>query len=629
MNCENVRDKLIDLAYGELAPPAASAITDHLAGCPQCRAELDKLRLARRALRRRRANEPAAPVVESDRFSETGDEKRVHPLRRWLAGAAAAAAILAAAIGVWLLLEKTTEPVKAAGPVEITRLNVSLTIMSEPENWPNYYQPRAEQGKAVQMRSQAAQFQRPSYIRGWQGLALVRDQRLVKNLKKGTTEVRFTDVPSGILPDTVRLRSLDRPGKLNILEQNYQYDLASTWAILHKYVDETITVAFQDAPAVSGRLLSFDGGTLVLQPAGEGPRSVTRDEVLAIRFAKLPDGLLSKPTLMWKLRNTAEDRQQFEVAYLTEGLKWRADYVLKLEVAQGRASRKRKGAGGLQLPEIVDTASLVGYATVTNNSGVTYKDAQLKLMAGDVNLIRPPAMLMYDWAVGGAVTEPGGGAGGFQEKSFFEYHLYTLGRPTTLRNAETKQIQLVSGSGIKLTRGYVYDPTVNSTAARVVSEFKNSEENGLGKPLPKGVIRLYAPDPEGIDTYVAQTSIDHTPKNEKIRLPWGYAFDIACSYKQTAYRRSGDDRYRKFRYDVRNHKDYDVTVTVIVRLPKSTYKANCLRAGKDYPWHIREVGIIEVELPVKANSAESIEFSYRHNNSSGGGLKSQWDKGRE
>ena len=216
---------------------------------------------------------------------------------------------------------------------------------------------------------------------------------------------------------------------------------------------------------------------------------------------------------------------------------------------------------------------------------------------------------------------------GFKEKSFFEYHLYTLGRRTTIRSAETKQIELVSGSGMKLRRGYVYDRQVNATAARVVSELFNSEENGLGRPLPKGVVRLCAPGPDGLQSYVSQTNIDHTPKDEKLRFNWSYAFDIACSAKQIGYRRrSTYDHYEKWQYYLRNRKDHGVTITVIARVPASTYQGNCTRGGEDYPWHVRKVGWVEIDVPVKANSTTKVDFAYRYNYRTGGGLKSPHDE---
>jgi hypothetical protein len=494
----------------------------------------------------------------------------------------------------------------------------------------------------------------------WRGMALIRDQRVVRRLPKGATEVAFTDVPSGILPDTVRLRSLDRPDGLTILEQNYQYDLASASAVLRKYVGKPVTAVFRkDDRPVSGTLLSFDARSLVIRPDGQGPRTITREELSGIDFPKLPAGLLSRPTLLWRLANQAASEQQFEVAYLTHGLTWRADYVLKLHPAArggvgnvGRAGgvgvaggaktqaavaaadasadvggKQMHGAGGPRaatkpsaIEDITDTADLVGYATVNNSSGVTYEQAQLKLMAGDVNLIKPPTALLTDlcelWNRNG--PDPGRPAPAMTEKSFFEYHLYTVTRPTTIRNEETKQIEMVSGSGLKLRRGYVFYAGEGVAAPRVVSELMNSQANGLGKPLPKGTVRLYAPDPEGQETFVAATEIDHTPKDEKLRLRWGYAFDIACEWTQTADEDRGADHARTWEFDLRNHKGRGVNVTLLVPAQFSTYRAEC----KGFRWHVREVGLVEIDVPLPAGASAAVIWNYRWNDTSGGGLKS-------
>jgi len=515
---------------------------------------------------------------------------------------------------VWMFHESTTPPVYGeVGDPVITRTGVSLTIMSRPEDFREFRDAQQVRRSNAQITMQTDGMNDFLMARRiWPGLALVRDQRLVRRLKKGLTEIRFTGVPSGILPDTVRLRGLDHPQGMAILEQNYQYDLASAAAVLKRYVDEKITIAFKDSrKPVSGVLMSFDDRTLVVRISGEDVRNIERAHIRSIAFANLPAGMLTRPTLVWGLENRAAAKQKFEVAYLTHGLEWRADYILKLKPAAEAPDPK----GG-----ITDTADLVGYATVTNRSGVTYENAELKLMAGDVNLIVPERRVLlekrYVWGFG--VVKLGGL--GFREKSFFEYHLYTLGRPTTIRDAETKQIELLSGSGIKLKRGYVYDPSRNATAARVVSEFKNSKENGLGKPLPKGIVRLYAPDGEGVDAYVSQMSIDHTPVNEKVRLMWGHAFDIACSSKQTHFHREGNRRDYTWRYRMRNHKDHDVSITIIIHVPRSTYKAAC-----DYRWHVRQVGLVEIDVSLKANSAATVVFSYSNNDTSGGGLTSPHD----
>jgi len=624
MNCDQVRDILIDYVYGELSGPDRQAVEEHLKACEPCRAELADLRLARSAVGRLGAPGAGEFTRRCERLLEKPTGRAVR-LRRWLvSGLAAAAVIVAGLLALWFHEQTTSHVMAAMGPVEIKRLGVSLTILSQPENW------RGGRGGDVRMlRQQLEQPNQSPAINGkfgrgyrqssWQGLAMVRDQRLIENLKKGRTTVRFAGVPAGILTDSVRLRGLDHPDGLTILEQNYQYDLASAGAILKRYLDKRVSVTLKDDKAASGRLLSFDGRTLVIQPDGEGPRNVDRSQVKTVTLEKLPDGLLTQPTLVWELENRAAARQQFEVAYLTQGLAWRADYVLKLKVAAGEAG----GGGERELPAVVDTGDLVGYATVTNNSGVAYEQAELKLLAGDVNLIQPPEDVWWygDRTDGGEVKNEKRRRE-FREKSFFEYHLYTLGRPTSLANAETKQIELVSGAGIRMRRGYVYDPQGdNPTAARVVSEFKNSKANGLGKPLPKGVVRLYAPDPEGVDAYVSQVNIDHTPKDEKVRLAWGHAFDIAGTFKEMDYNRRGDDQERTYTYQLRNHKEYDVTVTVIVRVEPSAYKAEC-----NLPYHVREVGLVEVEVPVKANGEKTVTFTYKWNPSSGGGLKSTLDR---
>ncbi len=641
MKCDRAQELLVDLVYGELTGPDRQAAEQHVSACASCRREFEQLKTGRLILAQHRAGESSlGPVIP------TAGRVVTWP-RRFFTIMTAAAAVLVVGAGAWVAHELLTPQVHAAeGPVEITRTGVSLTILSKPDNWPGQFrwsdqQPAQGQPALDYQSSQSFQVggqmdaqitianNAPgmSMIRPytWPGMALVRDQRLVRNLRKGVTDIRFTGVPSGILPDTVRLRGIDHPQGMSILEQNYQYDLASAGAVLKRYIDKPITVLFKNGKSASGKLLSFDGRTLVIQPPGKGPRNVERAEVKAISFEKLPKGLLTRPTLLWKLENRAAAKQKFEVAYLTYGVNWRADYVLKLHVAEGKVARE----GPRELPVIFDTADIVGYATVMNHSGVTYEDAQLKLMAGDVNLIKPNWVRQRAWGqelnefssrLGAAVPQ-------FQEKSFFEYHLYTLGRPTTIRSNETKQIELLSGSGLKLKRGYVYDPLRgHKTAVRVVSEFMNSKENNLGKPLPKGLVRLYAPDPEGVQTYVSQTRIDHTPKDEKIRLPWGHAFDIVGAFKQTLYTKSGADRHVTWQYQLRNHKDYDVKITIVAHVPKSTYKASCKIAKKDYPWHVRQVGLVEIDVPVKSNEAVTVTFRHSYNNTSGGGLTSPDDQ---
>lgn len=623
MNCAETQELMLDLLYGELSESTAKEVREHLDDCPACREEFGRLARVRAALKLHRAsNEPAkkGPSTQSPVKALAGLGAMRRPIRILIPLSAAAAVV--AAIVIFSIVGPTTTVSAADKPVEITRTGVSLTILSSPpEGSPVRMQRGRMQEQLLSRTNSAGYIWTDGY--GWQGLALVRDQRLVKNLNKGVTEVRFDDVPTIIRPDTVRLRGLDNPDGLKILEQNYQFDLASAEAVLQRYVDEPIVITAKDGRRVEGKLLSFDDANLVImekraeqsESLPPSPVTINRRNVKTIGFAKLPEGLLAKPTLVWQLQNNADRQQQFEVAYMTAGITWSADYVLKLKIAKGE-ERRAKGDTA-RSPEIVDTADLVGYATVTNNSGATYKDAQLKLMAGDVNLIQDGIEEM-GVVLNGVQAENRlrDDKGGFQEKSFFEYHLYTLGRPTTLKSAETKQIEMITSSGLKLTRTYLYDPNVHQTAVQVVSETKNTQANGLGIPLPKGTIRLYAPDPDGQQEFVSHAMIDHTPLNEKLRLPWGFAFDIACTSKMNTIQRSDTGYHVEGQYSLRNHKEYGVTVTAIVRVPPSTRKFTC-----NLPWHLREVGWIEVQVPLKAGAAEKVTFTYDYDTRSGGGLK--------
>jgi hypothetical protein len=652
--CDQARDMLIDLVYQELEPSAAKELDAHLASCDVCKGELARLRMAKGAVDKNLTQLGAMATripIEGAMATTAPLSMRISAPLRFGAGAAmsserrtrtrrpiffkagliSAGAAVAAGLAIFFMVWLAQTPPASAqpGPVEIKKVGVSLTILSNPEGQEQYGGQEgfvAANGPVQEWRPRS------------QSLTLIRDQRLIKNLPAGKSEIRFTDVPTQILPESVRLHSLDQPDGLTILEQNYQYDLASAGAILKKHIDKPLTVTLKDNSTVTGKLLSFDAEqflNLVIQPEGQGPRTIEPREIKAIMAEKLPQGLLTRPTLVWQVQAAAALQQQFEVAYLTHGLSWRADYMLKLRAGKGErrapgaandtAANSAAVAPGAVAPggDIFDTADIVGYATVENNSGTTFEDAQLKLMAGDVHMVADgddvpwyePLLYPRDWREKHGKSE-------FAEKSFFEYHLYTLGRPATLKNAETKQIELLSADGVKMRRIYIFDFNLNATAPAVASELVNSKANSMGMPLPKGMVRLYAPDPDGQDQFVAATPIDHTPADEKIRFVWGHAFDIACNARETRRNVSGAQYDATWQYDIRNHKDYDVKVTVVVHVPATASKGSCKFNGKDYAsWTVLEVGRVEIEVPVKANEAGKVEFSFESNGHSGGGLK--------
>ena len=361
------------------------------------------------------------------------------------------------------------------------------------------------------------------------GYGVVREVRMLDVGEDG--KVQFTDVAKRIDPTTVHFKSLtDKDAKL--LEQNYQYDLVSAEKLLDKYIDKPLEIVAEGG-RYAGTLLSFDGGQLVLrQEDGKIVMIQRADNVRDIRFSALPGGLLTRPTLLWLVAGKA-GRHTCEVTYQTGGLGWHAEYVLVL--------------GGDDA-----TADLSGWVSVENRSGKAYKGAHMKFIAGDVRREQPPAprrvrgreMLMAADARGDAM----------EEKAFFEYHMYTLPRPTTVADNEIKQLEMFTPvRGFDVEKKFLYGPARNyrwrggrntnrsygvtsDKKVQVFIHFRNDEKNKLGIPLPAGKVRVYKKDPadEALE-FIGEQRIDHTPRNEKIELEVGNAFDLVGERRQTNF----------------------------------------------------------------------------------------------
>lgn len=263
-------------------------------------------------------------------------------------------------------------------------------------------------------------------------LALVKDTRELA-LQAGAAPLRFTEVAGKINPTSVHFRSLDDPQGVKVLEQNFEYDLVGAARLMEKYIDKEITITLRDGTLAEGKLLSAAEGWLVVQTPDGALRVVQQGEQIRdVSLAKLPDGLITKPTLVWLLKSAKGGNQRCEVTYLTEGISWKADYVAVVNQD--------------------DTAiGLSGWVTIDNQSGATYKDAQLKLIAGDVNRVKEPPRERFAMKLA-AAAPMADEAGGFQEKAFFEYHLYTLPYPTTIGDRQTKQLSLLSAENVRLKK---------------------------------------------------------------------------------------------------------------------------------------------------------------------------------
>jgi hypothetical protein len=387
-------------------------------------------------------------------------------------------------------------------------------------------------------------------------IALVRDVRTLR-LPAGTVDLRFEDIAAQVNPATVHMVSLTAPRELSVLEQNYEYDLLSPEKLLNKYVGKELTLVRQrmennstKEDDVKATLLANNEGGPVWKVGSEIITGMGADRII---FPDLPANLYSKPTLVWLLDNRHAGAQTVEASYLTNAMNWNADYVLTVSSDE-------------------KTGDLNGWVTIVNGSGAAYRNAQLQLVAGAVHRAPAPQPVqpMARMAVAGAVAQPQ-----FAQEALSEYHLYTLDRPTTIENNETKQISLLFAPGLHIEKrfevdgtGYYYqsaqrpgEPIKDPVQVRL--KFKNSEANSLGVPLPAGTVRVYQGDSKGRVQFVGEDRIDHTPKDETLDLHIGDAFDVVEERKQTDFQELGRRAFEMaFEITLRNHKVEPITVEV-------------------------------------------------------------------
>jgi hypothetical protein len=385
-----------------------------------------------------------------------------------------------------------------------------------------------------------------------QNFGLVREVRTL-DLPSGRVAIEYADVASGIQPETVHIRPIGGRG-LEILEQNYQYDLLSPQKLLEKYVGRTVNV-YRTNPqtgedqVLEAEVLSVNGGP-ILRIGGE----ITFNYPGRFGFPELPDNLIAEPTLLWRVDAGGGD-QQVEVSYLTNAMNWKADYVMVLN-------------------EDDDEAGLTGWVTLTNQSGTSYRNARLQLVAGDVQRVVGNAMAP-EAARRAMMADVAQEAAGFSEQGFFEYHLYTLGRPTDLMNNEQKQVTLLESDGFGVEKRLIfrgaqhfyrgqYGQVTSNEKVGVFLDFENSDSNQLGMPLPRGTVRVYKRDHTGAQQFIGEDLIDHTPRDETLRIKMGEAFDVVADRRQMDYTViSSCVSESTWRVDVRNHKDDDVEVTLV------------------------------------------------------------------
>jgi hypothetical protein len=440
------------------------------------------------------------------------------------------------------------------------------------------------------------------------GYAVVRVERDF-TLKPGRSLLKFTDVAALIDPTTVTFQSLTDPSGTRVLEQNFQFDLVSTQKLLSRYVDRRVTIESEQGDGIrmlDGMLLSANDGLVI---RGDDGQVHALRQWSGLRFGELPGGLITQPTLEWDINSAKGGTQKARVSYQTGGITWWADYNLLF------TEGKDANSGYLDVG---------AWVSILNQSGTAYDDAKLKLVAGEVNRAQPAPRPYAKGAMRAVTMEADAG---FQEKGFFEYHLYTLGRQTTIPNNSTKQIELFDaakriparkklvyygaqglGWGSSAIVDRDYGPS-SSSQVDVWLEFRNEKQAGLGMPLPAGRIRVSQVDAaDGSLEFIGEDTIDHTPKDEDVRVKLGTAFDVIGERRQTDF--SVDSRAHvmeeAFEIRVRNHKDQPVEVTI----RENPYRwSNWKILSASSSWEKKDART--VEFPVKIAKDGEAVVSYR------------------
>ena len=433
------------------------------------------------------------------------------------------------------------------------------------------------------------------------GFAVVREVRPL-SLGRGLNLVRWEGVAALIDPTSLSIRSLTAPGALSVREQNYQYHLIGTQSVLDAAVGQRIRLirtigdetVIEEGVLLSqpgqGRIIRLDDGRVLVDPAG------------TVELAELPPGLLSRPSLLWHLQADRAGEHETQVSYMTGGITWKADYVAVVNDAE-------------------DRVDLTGWVTLDNQSGALYRDARLQLLAGDVRRVQDQMQVrggrMQEMAAYADAAAPP-----FQEEAFFEYHLYTLDGTTTLGQRETKQMELLSATDAGVRRRLVFDGgghfypvrrrpgdggATEELSAAIVLELENTEANSMGMPLPAGTVRVYKADREGRLQFLGEDRIGHTPRNERLRLYIGDAFDVVGTRRQTSERRLSD-RVREYtvEVEVRNRKETAAEVAVVERI-----YGDWTMVDHSHAFEKLDAYTVEFPLTLRADETATVRYTVR------------------
>lgn len=412
-------------------------------------------------------------------------------------------------------------------------------------------------------------------------LALVKDKRKVE-IASGLSEYAFTGVPSLIDATSVRF---DAGDGLALLEQNYRYDLVSPEKLLERYLDQKAKVVTKHDKFHEG-VLKTSSGSLVLM-TNDGVVLLSADEIADITLPEIPEGLLTRPTLVWRLENKGATSRDVEIAYLTGGMAWHAEYVAAVDPKDTKMR-------------------LSGWVSIENHSGASYKEARLKVVAGDVNRVQEGQPPMYKGGVERTMAMDA--VEQFQERPFFEYHIYDLQRPATIADQETKQIQLFPEREVPIRKLYVYESARANDKVQVKVEFDNKKDAGLGMPLPGGKFRVYREDADGSLEFAGEDRIDHTPRDEKVSVVMGNAFDLVGEWAEKESKRISDRIFeRTVEIKLRNRKETEAVNVLVREHPGGSWTL----LESNFTGKKPKADDLEFDVPVKANEEAVLTYRVR------------------
>ncbi len=408
-----------------------------------------------------------------------------------------------------------------------------------------------------------------------QNLALVKEKRGF-DLKSGINSVEFTEVASQVDSTSVLVED-PTDKKTYVLEQEYKYDLMSSSNLLDKYIGKDITVTDTEGKTDAGKLLSHDDKAIVLE---RNDGSVVALDASKMEFSNA-SGLLTKPTLVWQIYSAKAGKRDLVISYLTGGLTWSANYIVKTNADSTKADIR-------------------SWVNIDNKAGTTFENSKLKLVAGDINRVSG-SVSMDESSTGAAPAAKGGG---FSETTLFEYHLYTLEKPVTLTNNQAKQISLLSADSVPVQKELVFD-SWKGDKVQAILNMQNSEANGLGKSLPKGIVRVYQPDSEGQLQLLGEDQIDHTPKGEKIEVTVGNAFDITGKRTQASYQQISNNVDRaSYKIELNNSKSEVQNVKVVEHF----YGDWNIVSSSD-PYEKTDAFTAEFRVSVPANGTKTVTYA--------------------